>query len=195
MHGYTNRGLQYFLRDTFGPEIWERISDDPRIGVSDFEAMLVYADAITYAILDFAEEVLGQSAQDLSEDFGTYLISHPNCGPIRRLMRFGGVDFIDFLQSMPDLPGRLRVAIHDMHIPSIELEGHDASHFVLRCGSDVPEFSQVVMGVIRAMADDYGALISLQHRGRQDGLEQIDIHVHDLNFATGRAFSLAGGAA
>ena len=43
------------------------------------------------------------------------------------------------------------------------------------------------------MADDYGALVMLDHRGRNDGREVISIALVDTAFAKGRAFALGAG--
>jgi len=48
----------------------------------------------------------------------------------------------------------------------------------------------VMMGVLRAMADDYGALVILDHHGVQDGDEVISITLIETAFAEGRSFEL-----
>ena len=45
------------------------------------------------------------------------------------------------------------------------------------------------------MADDYGALVLLDHEGTRDGTELIRISLLDSDFAQGRDFSLSGVAA
>jgi hypothetical protein len=46
------------------------------------------------------------------------------------------------------------------------------------------------MGVLRAMADDYGALVYLEHKGAPDGIETIEISLLEAEFAVGRGFEL-----
>ena len=51
-----------------------------------------------------------------------------------------------------------------------------------------------MLGVLRAMADDYGALAVLDHVGAADGEETITITLVETDFAQGREFELGIGA-
>jgi hypothetical protein len=42
------------------------------------------------------------------------------------------------------------------------------------------------------MADDYGALVLVEHRGGGTGTESVAITLLEATFAKGRAFDLAG---
>lgn len=46
-------------------------------------------------------------------------------------------------------------------------------------------------GLLRTLADDYGALAYLEHLGRTGDREQISIALLDTGFAAGRRFDLA----
>jgi hypothetical protein len=50
----------------------------------------------------------------------------------------------------------------------------------------------VGVGLLRAMADDYGALVVIDHAGPAPGGERVSIQLLDHQFATGRRFTLAG---
>ena len=129
------------------------------------------------------------------EDLGTYLVSHPSVEALRRLLRFGGLDFVDFLHSLEDLPGRARLAVRDLALPRMELDVLGERRFELRC-IDAPEgFGHVLVGLMRAMADDYGALAVLEHLGRKGRVERIGIDVTMSGFSPGRAFNLTTRAA
>ena len=51
-------------------------------------------------------------------------------------------------------------------------------------------YAQVMTGVLRAMADDYGALVILDITGKQDGSDVISITLVESEFSEGRAFEL-----
>jgi hypothetical protein len=53
----------------------------------------------------------------------------------------------------------------------------------------------VAMGLLRAMADDYGALVLLDHMGSAGAEERISIRILDQAWTPGRRFELARGAA
>lgn len=192
MHGLINRSIQCFVRDTYGQEAWVQIAIDARIGHENFEAMLVYEDSQSFAVLEAACAVLDKPVEALLEDVGTYLVSHPNFSALRRLLRFGGESFADFLFSLDDLRDRARLAVPDLDLPLIELRESSTSSFTVVCGQQIQGFSYVVMGILRAMADDYGALVFLEHLGAHSDADHLGVSLLEAAFAEGRSFDLAG---
>ncbi|WP_417243026.1 heme NO-binding domain-containing protein [Celeribacter sp.] len=191
MHGMINRALQCFLRDTYGVQTWAEIADAADLGFENFEAMLGYPDSVTLDVLSATARYFRKPVESILEDLGTYLVSHPNVEPIRRLLRFGGGDFTEFLFSLNELQGRARMALPDLEMPELTVELDGEAVYLMTCSHDVPGFGYVMVGVLRAMADDYGALVFLEHQGWKDAGEEV-IHVHLLEaaFAQGRSFDL-----
>ena len=54
----------------------------------------------------------------------------------------------------------------------------------------MPGVGHLIVGLLRAMADDYGALVLLEHRGVADGGEQVAVTLLDQSYAAGRRFDL-----
>ena len=195
MQGLLARTLQCFLQDTYGLGTWAEIARRADLDSPDFEAMLDYEPATVERVLAAAVQRLDKPGEAILEDIGTYLISHHNNEGLRRLMRYGGLDFIDFLHSLEDLPGRARLAVADLDLPELELCDREGGGFDLICraGSTHPRgLGHVLVGVLRAMADDYGALVILGHSGASAGRERIEITVVQTDFAAGRSFDLGG---
>ncbi|WP_209426583.1 heme NO-binding domain-containing protein [Pararhodobacter sp. SW119] len=218
MHGLVNRAFQCFLTDSFGADLWAAVADAAGLGngsgPATFEAMRVYDDAVSEALIAAACTRLNRSRDSLLEDLGTYLIWNHRVEPLRRLLRFGGRSFTEFLYSLEDLPGRTRLAVAEFILPELELDEVGDGHFTLRCRACPLGFGHVMVGVLRALADDYGALVVLEHlgqvppvqrdsdrraegdrrvQGRMD--ELLSITVHDPDFHAGRRFDLAGAGA
>ncbi|WP_114966264.1 heme NO-binding domain-containing protein [Alkalilacustris brevis] len=195
MHGLINRAVQCFLRDAYGADTWRAVAADAGIGANGFEAMLSYDDTLTDALLVAAVQRLDRPCEQILEDLGTFLVSHPSFEGLRRLLRFGGVGFVDFLFSLDDLPGRGRLAVPDLDLPQLEMIEDDgtAGRYRLLCRARHQGFGHVMLGVLRAMADDYGALALLEHRHTDEDAAIIDIHLLDQRHASGRAFDLAEG--
>lgn len=195
MHGLINRALQCFVRDTYGADRWLEISQLAGLEFADFEAMLGYDDGLTEAVLDALVLRLGMPREAVLEDVGTYLVQHPNAESVRRLLRFGGVTFVDFLLSLDDLPDWARLAVSDLDLPKLEFCEHAANRFSVSCHSPHAGFGHVLMGILRALADDYGALVFLEHLGTQKHVEVIEITLIEAAYAKGRSFELglAGG--
>ncbi|RVV98811.1 heme NO-binding protein [Mesobaculum littorinae] len=217
MHGLFNRALQRFVQDTYGADVWDDIARSADLGLVCFEALLVYDDDLTEAVLRAGSKRLDKSREALLEDMGTYLVSHPKVTAPRRLLRFGGEDYVAFLHSLDDLPDRARLAVPDLDLPQMRVrEGRDGRYLV-HCRCRFAGEGLVLLGILRGMADDYGALASFDvqpaawglggfadpdaalERGDLDGAAPgapgvglvIEVDIHLLDYAAGRTFALA----
>lgn len=187
MHGLVNRSIQCFLRDSYGRDLWATVAGDAGLDPEGFEALLRYDDALTDALLDAGARRLGRSREALLEDVGIYLVTRE---PIRRLLRFGGATYEDFLHSLGELPGRARLAVPELDLPDLALCAIGPGRFRLDCAGPRPGFGAVLAGILRAMADDYGAL-ALIDAGAGGPRETVGIELLDRTFAAGRSFDLA----
>lgn len=195
MHGLINRTIQGFVSDTYGETLWARVTLAAELGFSDFEAMLMYKDALTFEVLEAVSGALNKPLEEVLEDIGTYLVSHPNVEAVRRLLRFGGDDFVEFLYTLEDLPDWARLAVPDLVLPQLEVREHASACFTLTVKAPRAGYGHVLIGVLRTLADDYGALVLLDHGGGEGGVEVIAITLVEAGFAAGRDFELGAGSA
>lgn len=193
MHGLINRAIQCFVRDTYGGDRWLGVARAAGLDPPRFESMLTYDDALTSDVLAAVCAALGKSEDEVLEDIGTYLVSHPNNEALRRLLRFGGMTFEEFLHSLDDLPDRARMAVPDLELPLLELRDCGTDQFCLCCGGDYPFYGHVMLGLLRTMADDYGALVYLDISPCERGGEMIRIVLVESAFSEGRSFELSAG--
>lgn len=196
MHGLVNQAIERFARETYDEAFWNDVCRRAGLGFCAFEAMLVYDPELTDRLLGALVQALGKGRDEVLEDVGTFLVSARPSGAVRRLLRFSGTDFVDFLYALDDLPARARLAVPDLHLPGLELREHDwhCYSLVVRAGDGPKDvYGHVMLGLLRAMADDYGALAVLDYKGRQDGDEIIAITLLETAFAEGRAFDLGAG--
>ena len=191
MFGLINRSLQCFLRDTYGQPVWDAILREARLDFGGFEAMLSYPDDVTDQVIAAAAVILHRPGETLLEDLGLYLVSDAAGTPLRRLLRFSGENFTDFLTSLEELPGRGRLILPELDVPDIALSERGSGNFILRVTSSLRGCGHVLVGLLRAMADDYGALVLLENLGSEGNDEVISIRVADQDFAAARPFSLA----
>lgn len=195
MHGLINRAVQCFVRDIYGIERWSELAAEIGVGPEGFEAMLCYDGQEAPRMIAALARMRGQPAEDILEDLGTYLVTHENTRAVRRLLRFGGASFAEFLFSLDDLPDRARLAVPELELPALSLAELGAGRFELTVTSEVEGFGAVLAGILRALADDYGALALLEFRGSGAGREVIGIELLDTAFAEGKRFTLGGGVA
>jgi hypothetical protein len=181
------RSLQSYVIDTFGNARWQTVCRRAELSVPAFEPMLRYEPGTADRVALVAAEVLGRSADAIWEDVGIHLVTHPEREGIRRLLRFGGVSYADFLHSLEELPGRARLALPDLEVPEVTLDALGEDRFELRCQSHLRATQRVLRGLLMAMADDYGALCLIE--AGADGCTLIS--VLDRRHATARKFDLA----
>ncbi|MGV8953206.1 MAG: heme NO-binding domain-containing protein [Cypionkella sp.] len=191
MYGLINRSIQCFLRDTYGAVAWQKIARLAGLGLDSFEPLLLYPDHLTEDVLMAATHYLKRPRETVLEDLGTYLVSHQTLESLRRLLRFGGVSFVDFLHSLEDLPEHGRLALPDLNLPDIALTEQGEGQFMLSVTPLIRGVGHVAVGLLRAMADDYGALVLLEHAGFAAGREQVSVHLLDHAHSEGRSFVLA----
>jgi hypothetical protein len=195
MLGIVNKAIENFLRDTYG-SAWNDVVQALDLDHSTFEPLLGYDHALTGRLLLAAEARTGKSHEALLEDLGIYLVSHPRYAPLRRLLRFAGVTFEDFLLSIDELPDRSRLALPDLELPPIRVFAIGPEEFELCCGPGLPGFAHVLAGCLRAMADDYGALVTLSLRSEGgDGAACIEVTLHAVAHSDGNGFHLAAQSA
>jgi hypothetical protein len=190
----VNRALQGFLTATYGPDIWVEVHRQAGLPVTDFEAMLHYDDRLTLATFEAACRVLHKHPNALLEDIGTWLVTDAHLEPLRRLLRFAGPGFRDFLNSLEELGDRGRLAMPDLEMPDIHIEHLDANSYRLSASWTLPGIAPILLGCLRAMADDYGALAFLRLDGIEDGRECLHIQLLDIAYSEGRRFDLSEAA-
>jgi hypothetical protein len=193
MHGLINRAIQDFVRDSFGDATWAKVARQAGLEPPSFEPMLSYDDQITEQVIAASSGILSRRPSDVLEDIGHYLVTHERLAPLRRLLRFGGVDFVDFLHTLDDLPDWARLAVDDLILPPITLIEESPGAWRLELRGAPRGAGHAAVGMLRAMADDYGALALVTYRGWQDGREIIDIQALDMGHAAARDFRLAAG--
>lgn len=183
------RSLQGYVRDTFGLTVWQAVCRNCGLTVETFEPMLRYEPGTADRVAQVAADVLGRSVEAVWEDMGTHLVTNSRHQGVRRLLRFGGIGFTDFLHSLEELPGRTRLAVAEIDLPDLHLDELGPDRFEIRCQSRVKGFVRVLTGVLTAMADDYGTLCVIETDDQAP--DRILVRVLDSFHNTARRFDLA----
>jgi hypothetical protein len=187
MDGLLLRSLQGYVQDTFGMQVWQAACRRSALATETFEPMLRYDPGTADRVAQSVADVLGRPVDTIWEDMGTYLVTNPGHEGVRRLLRFGGASFADFLLSLEELPGRARLALPDLRFPEIVLTEPDPDRFEIRCLSRLRGLHSVLVGVLTAMADDYGSLCLIE--AGED--TRVSVTILDRRHAAGRRFDLA----
>lgn len=196
MYGLLLRSIQAYLRATHGAAVWGRVLrrvDQPSDG---FEPMLPYDPVVLDQVIAACVQELGRPSDVILEDVGTFLVTDPAHRAMRRLLRFGGATFEDFLLSLEEMPDRARLALQGVEFPRITVSEEGAGHYRLRYDCSIPALFPVALGTVRAMADDYGALVVIEAE-RTDCFHcaqgMMDVLVLETEHGLGRHFDLSHG--
>lgn len=196
MFGLVNRAIQSFVEDSYSPKHWDDVARLAGLETRDFEGMLTYPDAVTDRVLTACGKVLGKRDEALLEDLGTYLVTHPHMEVVRRLLRYGGGEFEEFLLSLDELNDRVRIAIPDLEMPELTLRDRGNGRFSLFVGAQRTGYGALLLGLVQAMADDYGALVLMELKAEPSDMEageHIEVELLEAAFSQGRSFDLAAG--
>jgi hypothetical protein len=194
MHGLINSSIQAFVTDCYGPGQWQAVLRRAETGVDRFEAMLIYDDQSAERLLQAAAAIIGKTRRDLLEDMGAYLIAHPRQTVARRLLRFSGTSYAEFLLGLDDLRDRVALAVPDLDLPGLAVRRKSGRSFDLRIDPGLPGYAFVLLGAVRAMADDYGALVFSDALETSGGAATLRVDLLDAAFSQARDFALGRGA-
>ena len=191
MHALMLRSLQGYVRDTFGAAAWAAVVREAALKCETFEPMLRYDPRLADEVAAGVARVLDRPVEAVWEDTGTYLITNPAHQGVRRLLRFGGVGFADFLHSLEEMPGRARLAWPGLTMPELSLRELGPDRFQLACHYPVRGAARVFVGILTAMADEYGALCVIEAEEGGETGHLISIQVLDSADSQAQSFDLA----
>lgn len=177
--------VEGFLNDVYGGSFCARVVERTLNDETRSRAR-PNSQAGAVAVMAAAAEELNKSLTELWEDLGAWLAQRKS---IRRLLRFSGRDFADFLFGLPEFPDYVRLVVPDASIPPMTvLPKTDMVQIIVHHPG--VEWQHVMTGLVRAMADDYGVLGLVS--SEEDG---IAVQISDEAFAEAREFRLAAGVA
>ena len=189
MFGLLLRTIQAYLRGTFGPAVWARVLRAAGQPPEGFEPMLPYDARAVGRVLAAAAQELHRPAEAILEDVGTFLVADPGHRALRRLLRFGGAGFADFLHSLEELPDRARLALPGLRLPQVTLAEIGPGRVRLAVTGALPALLPVALGALRAMADDYGALVLIELE-QEPGAAVLTVQLLEAAHGEGQRFAL-----
>ncbi|KRW94480.1 heme NO-binding domain-containing protein [Paracoccus sp. MKU1] len=156
MHGLVNRCIEAFLRSTYGSATWQKIAAEVDVHPDGFLTWSASPDSVTHAIVIASARRFDKSLGELLEDIGAWLSRQEQ---IRRLLRFGGANFEEFVESLRELPGRIKLVIPDLEFPGFVVLADAPGNYRIIADPHQPGLMRVLAGMLRVMADDYGSLV------------------------------------
>lgn len=194
MYGLFLRALQGHVDTTFGPAAWGAVLSAAGIRAAGFEPLISYGAPLFRRVIAAAGQVLDRPVGSLLEDVGNFVVTNPAQPAARRLLRFGGAGFGDFLLSLEELPDRARLALPDVDFPRLQLCDRGGGDYLLAWQAEVPELAYLLLGILRSLADDYGALVMIEVEMAEGDRAALAIRLLEAQFAAGNRFDLSSVA-
>lgn len=191
MIGLFNVALQTFVVDQHGSLAWASVLEKAGMPEASFEPLLDYRSETMERIVEKAAEEFGCTQEELLEDFGTYLVTSETHATLRRLLRFSGATFREFIGALDELPARGRLALDSLRLPEIDVREVSSGVFEIGRSGRLGPMLDVLHGAIRGMADDYGALVTISVEPNGAGVRTLRLVLHQAHFTTGRQFDIA----
>ena len=198
MHGLICKSLEGFLKDCHGDNAWQSVLRRVDAWFDRFEMLRIYDNALIAEVLLAAAEEIDDDPYHILEDMGHWLCTHPPMEPFRRLIRFSGATFVDLIYSLDEIRDRAAMALPGIDLPCFAVSEREPGCFDVVARWEVPGACAMLRGILRAMADDYGALAVVGEVTRlRDGsvcVERLSLEVYDPAFQAPREFALGGAA-
>ena len=198
MHGIICKSIEAFVTVRHGEACWRDVASAAGVAPDGIETTRRYPDEVGQRLCAAAAQVLGMAPRALLEDLGTWVCTHPPLEPIRRLIRFSGASFEEMLFALDEVHERAHMALPDLDLPVLSLIEQGGGRFRIASTWGSPGAGSVVIGILRAMADDYGALafLEFEHGAEVNGAwaEILTVQMLDADHGAPRAFALGGAA-
>lgn len=177
MHWLIRRSVESFLRDIYGDVVWQslrRASDDAMMYLSnDWHGRDLISDAARH---------LDKPTDDMLDDLGAWIARQER---MRRLFRFSGGSFREFLENLEMLPDRVSTVLPDFDIPPMQIFSADRDFVQISLSEGYERWAHVLAGVVRVMADDYGVLGLVYVEA-----EKVCVQICDGDFGEKRSLKL-----
>lgn len=178
MHRLIDKAIEEFLRVSYGDALHDAVTQAVAKAV-DLPTEAGMHDNIRIHV---AARRLAKPVEELFEDLGAWLARQE---PIRRLLRFSGRQFAEFVMRLHELPGRAHMILPDIGMPAIYVTECSIGDLRVILPDAETGWTALLAGMLRVMADDYGALVLISVEGNQ-----IGVLIPDADFAAGRDFEL-----
>lgn len=171
MYGLVNRAIEQMVCRDHGQECWERIRVAADVDVEGFVSTKPYPDAMTYQLVEAAEQVLGMPAHCVLHAFGEYWVMHTGLESYGPLMRAGGRNVREFLLKLPDFHTRVQLIYPQLQPPQFACSDVTAHSLHLHYRSHRRGLEPMVEGLLQGIGRMFGTQVTvrrLMDRGRGD---------------------------
>lgn len=163
MYGMVNRAIQDMVVRDHGEETWRAIARRADTDAEIFVSNRSYDDAVTYALVGAAAEVLGLPVRDVLFAFGRFWVLTTAREGYGQLLDASGPTLPAFLRNLPTFHTRVSLALPALRPPTFTVLEEGVSHLRLRYESERAGLAPFVEGLLDGLAEHYGTNVRVAH--------------------------------
>ena len=161
MYGMVNQGIQTFIVEKFGQDDWRDICSKADLSHDTFETMLTYPDDVTYRLVDVISKKYGMTSGEVLKVFGDYWVDYSASTRLGTVLRFGGRDVVQRLESLNEMHERIQSTMPHLRPPSFEFEEGDGGEHKLHYASEREGLEDMVIGLVEGLGRDSGQRVQI----------------------------------
>jgi len=179
MYGLVNKAIQELICHNHGQPTWDRIREAAGVPVESFVSMQAYPDEVTYALVGAASRELGLPVPALLEAFGQHWVHYTGKAGYGELMRIAGTSFVEFLQELDNMHGRVAMSFPQLRPPSFECTDIGPCSVRLHYYSTREGLAPMVLGLVRGLGEVFGVegLVIEHDVRREDGADHDELAI------------------
>ncbi|MDT0595595.1 heme NO-binding domain-containing protein [Glaciecola petra] len=179
MYGLINSALKNMITEKFGDEKWQEVLVTSKVPEDSFLTMRSYDDAITYALVESASIVLGESPETCLELFGEYWVLETASKNYTALLDAAGTNMLDFIKNLNALHDRITGTFLSYIPPEFRVENVGEDLYIIHYISTRKGLTSFVVGLLKGLAIRFNA-----------DLDIIDIDNRQVETGTHNAFKI-----
>lgn len=183
MYTLVGRSLESFLRSSYGDAFWQDLVQGALPERASRPLLVHTSLQETRRLVFLASRRLGKPVAEIAEDLGAWVVRLEG---VRRLLRFSGPNFVEFIRSLEELPGRALLVLPHFPLPELSVVSEGAEDYEIYVSHRPRGWIWAIAGMLRGMADDYGTLALIAVAGNR-----ITLRVVLEEHAAGRPFALS----
>jgi len=169
MYGLINVAIRDLVTSRFGESQWETILERSGADESAFIRMSPNDDAITYALVGAASEVLGIPAPDILQAFGEYWTEFTGAEGYGDMMDSAGSTLPEFLENLDNLHTRVGTMYPELRPPSFACTNITESSLDLHYRSDRDGLDDLVAGLLRGLGKRFDVDVAIEQTTSKEG--------------------------
>lgn len=175
MYGLVNQAVVDLIKRDFGPERCAAVLAKAGISDTRFLAGKGYDDALTYAMIGAASEILEQPAETLLHEFGRFWVLETASKKYADLMDAAGDSFPAFLESLPDLHSRILLILPGLEPPEFSITERGEKRLQLVYRSHREGLQPFVIGLLHGLGERFKTTVHVTHSERQADADIFNI--------------------